>query len=121
MRAIDQGLACDPEEVRDLVNSATDLQGNVPSDLVCLICTFTVCDPMKCRRTECEELFCKTCISQWLEQHLCCPNCKQETGFEPIGRKIRSLMCAQTVRCRCGQAMTYEKLIGEHKLACLNK
>ena len=46
---IDQGLACAPDEVKELVNAATDLDGNVPNNMVCLICKHTVYDPMKCK------------------------------------------------------------------------
>lgn len=63
LKAIEDGLKIHPDEEREFINSATDLNGNVPTDLLCLICTFTVCDPMKCKRTECEELFCKSCIT----------------------------------------------------------
>ena len=94
--------------MRDLINSATDVEGNVPSDLMCLICTFAVYDPIKCKRSECEELFCKACITKWLESNICCPNCKQESGFEPIGRKIRSLLNSRQVVCKCKKVMTYE-------------
>ena len=119
--AVERGLACAPDEVKELVNAATDLDGNEPRDMVCLICKNTVYDPVKCKRTECEELFCNLCINQWLEENNQCPNCKQERSFEPIGRKMRSMLAQNLVVCRCKKIMTYEKLIGEHKSVCLKK
>ena len=52
------------------------LLGDPPLGLVCLICRLVAREPYQTGC--CGKLFCKTCLTRWLQQRMSCPHCQQE-------------------------------------------
>ena len=111
------------EDMKNFVNSATDKNGNIPSELECLICKFTLYDPRRCLNEDCDQFYCKICLDKQMNIKKECSNCRQSNkGFSKLARMHRLLINQKIVMCsKCGQEITYEKLVLEHTASCIIK
>lgn len=53
-----------PEDIKNFVNAATDKNGNVPDQLECLICNYTIYDPRRCMNEDCDQFYCRICLEK---------------------------------------------------------
>eukprot|EP00899_Mesostigma_viride_P004629 jgi/Mesvir1/14167/Mv09631-RA.1 len=71
----------------------------VPEDLICIICTGVLVDPVE---GPCEHLACRACLSDWLSRSTGCPVCRQPLGKSNIKqahRLARNQLDALEVSC----------------------
>ena len=72
---------------------------NIPSSLNCVMCLNLLWNPYELE--ECHHIFCKYCISKWINKKKICPTCKQ------IPKTIKP-------------SITIERVCGEIEIKCLN-
>ena len=73
---------------------------SVGEDLICTICTDVVKDPLQ---TPCDHLFCKECITRWLNEQRTCPVDREQLSLDKLkrpSRMIMQLINKLTIRCQ---------------------
>ena len=89
---------------------------SVIDSLICTICTDVVEDPVQ---TPCEHCFCKSCITQWLQEGQgSCPVDRQVlsfNGLKPLNRMTMQVLNKLNVYCKnhskgCVLMATFENL-----------
>ncbi|CAK61783.1 unnamed protein product (macronuclear) [Paramecium tetraurelia] len=80
--------------LRDLIVNPNTIDQN----LLCLICQELVVDPKEC--SQCQNLFCSECITQWLEKRKSCPyNCSKEIELKNPHRIVKNQISQIEVKC----------------------
>jgi len=93
-------------------------------ELLCVICHNLVDNPVQ--HAECETLFCKDCIEDWLTRDNTCPVDRKNLTprmLRPPSRLARKMLEGLEVRCDflsrgCTNYETFEK-IKEHEESCM--
>lgn len=78
----DVAVGLDPNDL-DKLNSGLykDLiQSNKHKLDMCSICFEQFNDEEECRELKCNHMFHQKCVDTWLEEHVTCPVCREETG-----------------------------------------
>ena len=78
----DVAVGLDPNDL-DKLNSGLykDLiQSNKNKLDMCSICFEQFNDDEECRELKCNHMFHQKCVDTWLEEHVTCPVCREETG-----------------------------------------
>lgn len=65
-------------------------ESELPSELVCTICTDLIVNPVKCKK--CQNIYCKKCIMEWGQNSTSCPLCNEIFVEEPIDRLASNLI-----------------------------
>ena len=108
-----------PEAKIEQINFSTTIQQNqavfensLNEYLNCLICTNVVEEPQQC--SNCDRLFCRGCIEEWISNSDKCPNCREQ--YEPYAKLnmiIRNALADSKYQCDlCPNQFTYE---GRHR------
>jgi len=63
-KKVNEGFPIVKPEFRDIINDATDENGDVLDHLECLLCLGIVYEPKICLNKKCERLFCSSCIKK---------------------------------------------------------
>jgi hypothetical protein len=93
-----------PTRVEVLLSAQDEMQ----KDFECLICTNIANDPEECSYPECDKLFCKKCISGWLQKSQICPNWDHKYTPKPINRLVKNALHDLRFKCEeCGQTFLY--------------
>jgi hypothetical protein len=71
--------------------------GEVPSQLICLICRNLVHLPLDC--TVCETSFCKQCICTWVEQNNTCPKRCENFDLKKSHSMVRNSLDSLMILC----------------------
>ncbi|KAG0444720.1 hypothetical protein HPB47_013464 [Ixodes persulcatus] len=67
-------------------------------ELICVICRSVLREPVEC---PCRHVFCKSCISTWLEESSNCPVCRIPAAtFVSTLPLLRNMISQLTVKCR---------------------
>lgn len=75
-------------------------QGDVDEELVCPICSGVLEDPLQA--PDCEHVFCKACITQWISRQPTCPVDRQNltsAQLTQVPRILRNLLARLTINC----------------------
>ncbi len=91
---------------------------SLPEDLICIICSCILFNPVSCADEECRRIFCKSCILRWLQKDNNCPNCRREYVQTKITPKERNWLerevlkgCPASPQCEMtNKSITYDKL-----------
>ena len=74
----------------------------------CQICTCIVKDPEECSYPGCSQLFCKKCISGWLQKSSMCPNWDHKYTSGQMNRILKEVLDETKFKCEvCGQTFLY--------------
>ncbi|XP_013794849.1 TNF receptor-associated factor family protein DDB_G0272829-like [Limulus polyphemus] len=91
-------------------------------ELLCSICQNVYCDPVEC---SCRHVFCRSCISSWLDIRKTCPICRKKTYFfdiKPVVPIVTNMISKLTIKCPnftqgCNQKITLDNYL-MHKKVC---
>ncbi|KAH1002211.1 hypothetical protein HUJ04_008322 [Dendroctonus ponderosae] len=75
-------------------------QGEVDEELICPICSGVLEDPLQA--PECEHVFCKACITQWISRQPTCPVDRQTlttAQLTQVPRILRNLLSRLNINC----------------------
>ncbi|CAG0895884.1 unnamed protein product [Cyprideis torosa] len=73
-----------------------------PEDFVCSICTEVLFDPVEISVPDCEHLYCRPCITEWISTNPKCPECQRlatTSSLKEPNRRIRSFLDSLQVYC----------------------
>ena len=89
---------------------------HIAEEFICCICQLIVVDPVAC--FYCDTLFCKECIRDWAKIKKECPNrCHYKEG--KLNVSLLRVLSKIRVNCKiCFKTVSYESLLGIHKLVC---
>ncbi|XP_035216202.1 RING finger protein 151-like, partial [Stegodyphus dumicola] len=78
-------------------------------ELICSVCRGVFCEPVQC---PCHHVFCRACITKWLQTNRNCPVCrKRATNYciEEVVPLIRNMIMKLTLHCRNSEHGCREK------------
>ena len=125
-RDVSTELTNSKEVQQETICNAQHVDQNVFEQFQCKICCSFLKEPLECSSSECAELVCKECWTNYQQKSIVqkCPNCQQTTVFNKPGRKIRQnlyellkLKCTNENCTLKGEPIKYEDLL-EHALVC---
>ena len=106
----------DSEIAEDLVVNKEYLNQLNGNDLLnCPICLGLLYDPVMCEN--CQNNFCRKCISVWTHNNNTCPFKCQKVNFVPVSRSLRTIMDGLIIKCICGEKVSLLRY-PEHKKEC---
>ena len=68
----------------------------------CLICSYLILEPSMC--TKCDTIYCKSCITKWLNNNDACPNgcSKTEDLLSDINKYAKKMLDELKLKCKYG-------------------
>ncbi|XP_054720480.1 uncharacterized protein LOC129230097 isoform X2 [Uloborus diversus] len=92
-------------------------------ELICSICRAIFCDPVQC---PCNHVFCRACITKWLQTNKNCPVCRKRatrSSIQDVVPLIKNMILKLILRCKNSENGCDEKFSLEacetHMRACL--
>ncbi|XP_076309635.1 uncharacterized protein LOC143224965 [Tachypleus tridentatus] len=90
-------------------------------ELLCSICQNVYCDPVEC---SCRHVFCRSCISSWLDIRKTCPICRKKTyvfDIKPVVPIVTNMISRLTMKCPnftqgCDQKITLGSYLMHRKV-----
>ena len=98
------------EEFKLMIDPSSCLSQELLKDaFICMICLLVAVEPNECN--QCRKIVCGECISKWLANNKCCPNCRTDFIAQKPHPYVKECLENLEFSCQqenCGQTFRYQ-------------
>ena len=111
------------ENIRDFINDKNVVKDEIylafENSVLCPICTDVLIEPTMCMN--CQNVYCKKCINDWIKKSNKCPNRCENSNYQK-SLAITELLSKLKFKCiYCGNSIDYNNIKNHNLLNCKRK